>query len=631
VRGSICAPAWRASKIFLWGTILLAACSESPLRSDTKLDGRRTDIYVPWPFPEAGPDSAPPDLYASSTDKCTGAKSITLSSTAVTVTGTTSSAKNEFSSDIRCGEVQGLSGPQRYYRFDLVAGEAYTFTVTPQFGGVFYVFSECAKNLINVDCGSEGATGLFSGAIASGESASETFVAPASGTYYLAVDSASSTEAGSFELTAVEVAAPANASCSSATALALSSGKASVTGTTVGAQNEFQKQVGCGLGVDFDGPQVYYTVSMTAKTWYKLSLTADHSASLYLAGAAGGCKAANIETDCSGLTGTVIPEVQKGATEATAFSPLTSASQLLAVDSLDPKSSGSFTLAVEELSGPGNMVCAGAKKLTLSSSGTVTASGDTSSQLNDLGAFVACGSAPPLLGPQSYYSVDLEKKTYILSLVPSFDAVLAVASSCTTLPTDCSSAGSTGAALIVKSGATGTLTYSPTSAATTLLVVDSSSSQQKGAFQLTVAEHTTPKNGVCASPTRLTLATSPTVELGTTGPLTNDLSGVTCGLSGSFAGPQAYYLVTLVGGSTYTLDLAPESAFDAAIYALPATTSCTATAVSSACTGLASDSVGDGVKESLTIAPTTDTDYLIVVDSWSASEAGSYTLTVSWK
>jgi hypothetical protein len=52
--------------------------------------------------------------------------------------------------------------------------------------------------------------------------------------------------------------------------------------------------------------------------------------------------------------------------------------------------------------------------------------------------------------------------------------------------------------------------------------------------------------------------------------------------------------------------------------------------VNAACKGLASDNLGAGVTESLTISPATTADYLIVVDSWSPSEVGAFTLTISW-
>jgi hypothetical protein len=113
--------------------------------------------------------------------------------------------------------------------------------------------------------------------------------------------------------------------------------------------------------------------------------------------------------------------------------------------------------------------------------------------------------------------------------------------------------------------------------------------------------------------------------------LKNDLAGVDCGsVQGPWLGPQAYYRVALQGGVTYVIELSPEPAFDAALYVFPAATLCETAAVNAACQGLSADVLGVGLKEKLTLTPSASLDYLIVVDSWSPSEVGSFVLTISF-
>ena len=128
----------------------------------------------------------------------------------------------------------------------------------------------------------------------------------------------------------------------------------------------------------------------------------------------------------------------------------------------------------------------------------------------------------------------------------------------------------------------------------------------------------------------LQVGSGPLVIAGDTGPLANDLVGIDCGAgAGEWPGPQAYHRLSLLAGNTYTVELEPEATFDAALYAFEASTPCDSKAVNSACVGLASDNLGGGVVETLTLAPSADGEYVVVVDSWSPSDVGTFTLRVS--
>jgi hypothetical protein len=604
---------------------LAAGCPESPSPRDAA--DLTVDQYS-YTFPDAT-DLLAPDLVAPGSDRCLGAAAITLANGKATVVGTTVGAANEFGTRVRCGEATGFAGPQRYYTLAMTAKTTYSFELKPEFDALLYLFSECSRTLINVDCASGGATGAFSGPIAAKGTGGFAFTPTASGTYVLAVDSASSSSSGTFELLVEERTTAAHAACAGAEALTFTGSSATVQDSTLGAKNEFDT-VTCGLAVTFDGPQLYYTVDLQGGSWYRFTLEPQFYASLYVAASAGGCQAANIEADCGGIGGTVLPAVPAGAKGATAFRPKTSGSYLVVVDSSDANAAGDFVLTVEDFTPPANMTCEDAVPLTLVG-GQVSLSADSSTHLNDLGTVVACGLGQPLVGPQAYYTVDLEVKPYKLLLKPSFAAVLAAGSGCLTLPADCASGGAAGGAVQVPAGAIGSLLLTPTAAGPMVLSVEGTSVAAAGPFTLQVQEHVQPTHGVCTQPKPLTLATSPLEELGDTGPMKNDLLGVSCGHpQGPWPGPQAYYQLSLKGGLSYTVTVIPEPTFDPALYAFVAGTACFPSDVDAACQNLASDVVGAGAQESLTLAPATDTDYVLVVDAWSPSAVGSYTLQVSW-
>ncbi len=613
----------------------LGACEEEP---STKLDGGRDlwlrldggaqDLLPPFSFPEAG-DSASADTTLPGDDHCVGATALTLAGGEGTVSGTTKGAFNEYGLAIRCGGATPLVGPQRYHAVQMTQEKIYRLSLTPQFEASLYLFSQCGADLINVDCASQGATGVLLAGVPRAKTRSVLFTAPATGTYLVAVDSAVGGEAGAYTLGVSELPVPANGRCAAPATVTLSGGQATVKGSTLGAKNELGKQVGCQLGLDFDGPQVYYQVSLSQGTWYRFTLTPSFTAGLYVVSSLAGCTAANLNIDCGGRGGTVLPLVSAGQSEATLFSPLSSGTYLVAVDSLDPSASGDFTLLVEQVLPQAGETCGRASPLVLRGGGA-TVRGDTSALLNDSGAHLACGG-PALVGHQAYHGVFLRDRVYEVTLRPAFNATLATGSSCLSLPADCASGGLTGGAVRVPAGGTGTLTLDGGAAAHQLIVVDSADTAARGKYALQIQEQVTPTNGSCGSPRALPLGGSPTVTRGETGPLKNDLQGVSCGSKhGPFDGPQAYYRLSLLAGQTYRVLLQPEATFDGALYAFPAATPCTAAGVDGACKGLASDRVGAGLLEQVTLAPAADTDYVVAVDAWSPSEVGRYTLTVSW-
>jgi hypothetical protein len=583
----------------------------------------------PFNWPDFG-DMLEPDSKPAENDRCVGSKAVTFTAGKATISATTKGRINEYGDKIRCGESVSFLGPQRYYKISFKTGTTYQFELTPQFEASMYLFSQCNKTLINVDCGSNGATGDLVTKVSAKSTGVMAFKASAAGNYILAVDSIKTDASGSFKLVIKERKTVSYSLCSKAQALTFESGKVTVKDNTLGADNEFATDIHCGMGVDFDGSQLYYSLTLEKGTWYRFDLTPDFLASLYVFNKAGQCLASSIDTDCGGITGTVLPFVTANSTGSTTFSPLTSGSYILAVDSLDPKQAGAFTLIVQKYTPPSNMVCNAAKPLVFSEQ-VASTTGSTKSFINDLGAHVSCGKVLPLVGPQAYYSITLKKEKYELFFKPTFPAVLAIGSSCLTLPVDCGSSGLSGDLLKTNAGAIGTKVFDSPKAGTYVLAVDGTSAAASGTFELQVKPYSTPTNGKCSSPSILSLGTSPVVVLGDTGPLKNDLADIKCdATTGPWNGPQAYYRGPLIQGKSYKVELTPEASFDPALYAFSASADCTSSSIDTGCTGLSSDNVGAGVKEMITIVPNTSEDYYIVVDSWSPSEVGKYSLRLSW-
>ena len=616
----------------LWLVTLcaLAACDDGAGERG-KIPDR--GLYIPLPdfqFPDGG-NVFMPDLITPQSYHCAGAEEIFFKEGAVTVQGTTTGAVNEFAEAINCGAQAPLAGPQRYYRITLTAERTYRFKLSPQFPAALYLTSDCGKNIINVDCASAGVSGAFSGILAPGESDTFFFVAPGTGTYTLAVDSQKPDDAGAFELEILEYSSQPNETCLQAEELAFTGERLQVSGSTLGASNQFNTSITCGLGFALDGPQVYYSAELEQGSWYRFTLAPEFTSTLYVVNRAGNCFPTNVEVDCSGITGTVLPGVPRGAEVSTAFSPLTSDTYIIAVDSADPGTAGAFQLTVEAFTPPDNMICSAAAELPLQG-GQAVVTGDTGRFINDLGSLMSCGGSLPLVGPQAYHALQLKQATYQILLSPGFDARIALGTSCPTLPVDCGTSGLTGTLFSAAAGSTGSLLFPAPQAGPYFIAVDSAASDESGPYTLRIQEYHPPGNGACQTPDPVQLSVSPAAAAGNTGALSNDLDGVDCGdLQGPWSGPQAYYRALLEAGRTYTVELSPEAGFDAALYAFSADTPCGPAEVNAACQGLASDTLGVGVKESLTISPAVSGEYILVVDSWSLSEVGQFSLQISWQ
>ncbi len=136
---------------------------------------------------------------------CAKAQAVALTSgQTTTLLGNTAMFANEFGSQIFCNNYSTVYvGKQAYYKFSLVAGQSYTFSLKPKFKNArFYIFDgSCKPADINLDCGSGGKTGAVSANSYYYNTVSVTFKPTKTGTYHLAVDSTTQTAAGPFVLT----------------------------------------------------------------------------------------------------------------------------------------------------------------------------------------------------------------------------------------------------------------------------------------------------------------------------------------------------------------------------------------------------------------------------------------------
>ena len=502
---------------------LCVACSDdtttapdgAPLEAGSDLQNREAgadlaheagaDVGADGPAADAlSPDAPAPDLYISdgplppSHSWCASPKALPLSGGTGSASGTTAGAADQFPT-VNCGNPNGpWAGPQLFYKVALAANTAYRAQLTPGsgFDAALYAFpasAGCTAAAVDSACAA-----FNSDVIASGAAGVEKLtIKPAkAGDWILAVDSHSKTAAGTFSLVVGEHTPPANTTCAKASELKLTAGKGSVSGDTGDATNEYGSAVACGGTAYMSGPQLYYKVALTAKQPYKLSLTSSFFGYLYAFPQNSCGSVSSINTAC-GTSGSGVKTgpVGPGVAGTTIFTPTTSGTFVVVVDSASSLHGGPFTLAVSTFTAAKNGKCADAQALSLTG-GKASVSGDTTGIKNEHSS-VKCGGTYALNGSQLYYKVALDAaKTYRLALTPAaFSGYVHVTpgDSCTKdgkkLDDACASKGKTGGvAGPVGPGQTGALYFTPAKGGSHIITVDSLGGGQSGAFSLEVDE-----------------------------------------------------------------------------------------------------------------------------------------------
>ncbi len=565
----------------------------------------------------------------------------------VTLSGSTDSVANEFGTAINCGQAYyTYAGGQLYYKVRMTAGKTYRVTLSPQFTAAMYLFgTTCTAPAINADCGSGGLTGDLLSYVSSGYSGFIDFKPTVTGDYTIAVDSrqSSSYYSGAFTLTVEDYQAPDNTTCAKAKTIALTAGgSVTVSGTTAGVSNEYTN-VRCGSSYQMNGGQVYYRIYLTAGKTYKVSLSPQFYAYLYLFGTT--CGAGAIDADCAsgGVSGDFSGAIYSGNTGAIVFKPTTSGNYTIAVDSTSTSSyyQGAFSLTVEEHTPPANSTCATARAVTLPASGAATVTGDTTGLANEFGSQINCGysSYYNFVAPQLYYEVTLDAaKSYKFTLTPSYYSVLYVFSdtcSPAQIDADCRSNGTSGGYVMSYAGQSRSLIFSPPTSGTYKFAVDSYNSSYTGAFTVTIAPFAVASNRTCSSAQAVVLPASgaATITGDTTGATNEFGTAINCGsLYNIFRGDQLYYKVRL-GAQATTFQLTP-TYYYAYLYVFRDSAACDWAKINADCGS--AGSYGDvsgyatpATPGTLSFTPAAAGDYIVAVDSTSSRDFGTFTLEIS--
>ena len=422
---------------------------------------------------------------------CTGAKALTFTSGKAKVTGDTSLATNTVKITSSTGSCTGVAvlGSDLWYKLSAKAGKKYSITVTPStspsYNVAYMVLPACATT------GAKCITGADSGY--SGTKESGTFTPSTTGDYYIVITSRYTPKQysyanGTFTLEVAETVAPtkpANDTCAAATALTLTSGSTTVTGDNSAATNTMSvasSSSSCTSKV-IKGGDMFYSLVTKVNQEYQVTLTPGTGFNGAIA----------VLSKCDATGAACVKGVDSGASataESVTFKATSTGPYIIAVTSQYAPGatygSGTFSLKVAEYTTPAGETCTTAKAMTFTS-GTATATGDTTNFANDLNMSSAkCGSTTAYSTPgnDEFHKVTLKaNQKYTVTLTPAstFDAAVYAFSGCNKPKTTC-----LGVHDPIGSGKVATITFTPTTAGTYFIGVDSYSSSSKGKYTLTV-------------------------------------------------------------------------------------------------------------------------------------------------
>ena len=636
---------------------------------DTAADDMAADIATDTAASDAASDTATTAdaAVALSNGTCAKAATIPMVAGKGMIVGDTTGYTDEFSGGVKCSRFPNttattiMDGAQAYYKFTAKANQAYRITTTASFYSYTYVFtsSACTAAAISTDCQSDGATGIFSSSLSANKNEPLYYIAKTAGDVYVVVDTTytGSSYEGSHSVMVEEMATPLNTKCSTAQAVTLTAGKATIKGDIDGviAPDEFGATVACpssSSSYQMDGPNLYYKFPVSVGKAYTLKLSAlsiDYIRLFYFTSTS--CSASTISTDCqsSGATGGGLSSsAYPGTDQELLFIPSTSGTLTFALDYTSLSYHGQFQVEIEEVTAPTNTKCANAQTVTLTG-GKAVVKGDTkysSDEFSGLNCKVVGSSSntSTLSGRQLYYKwATVKDQWYKLTLNPTdyyMYLYVFTSSACTeaAIETDCQSGGATGNAIgYVYDGEPESLYFKAPSTGTAYFGVDYSSSglSYSSAFEVTLEEFTLPTNGTCANAETITLTAGKGSVMGDTGPVItpDEFSTLACGTSSSaLDGPQAYYQVGLTANQNYLFTLASDSAL--AIYAYLFTNTCTLATIQSDCQsagtsgGFTSSSIGPKEAISVSFKPAASATYKIGVDSYASTAYGGFTLAV---
>ena len=457
------------------------------------------------------------------------------------------------------------------------------------------------------------------------------------GTYFVVLDTGLNSTPGPLSLSITVSAptqAPANDICTSATAVLTNGTNQTVTGNTLGANDNY--------GTDTCSPNsgkdlVYsFTTSQARMFTAELSFAADAGlgvASLHVWSAAG-CQAdagmplgANFKA-CS------MP-VTLNQPAKLVVSSLPAGSYLLVVDADTTGGlAGNFSLDLKlDAPAASSATSCGNPGMLTFSNGHAQVSGNTGTGASTFTA-ANCAVAETGTGADSVYAMTLPASGAVQGTFTARVQVtsqnLAELKPAVVVRSTCASG--TGSELACATGNAGTnygaravLTgLQPTS--TYYVWVDSAKADARsGPYTVDVLLGSAKTNESCSAPATLPLNASVSAD---TLAATNDASlsgswytGGSCALANEYdAGDLVYQFTTTTAGS-YRVSVIPEMGFDASV------------AVLSSCAANACVAFGDpgsvGLEDSVTFAATAQTTYFVVVDAFAADQRGGFILSVS--
>ena len=440
-----------------------------------------------------------------------------------------------------------------------------------------------------------------------------------------------------------------NGTCATASPITLTGGKATVSGNTLGAANQYGTSVNCSGVQPLKGPQAYYKVALAKGQSIKLRLSPTFNAALYVFGEAACASASQVDAACAsaGVSGDALLGIAAGTAETLAFTAPAAGNYVIAVDSLAPAVGGQFSLSLDLFTPSLNGTCATAEAVTLTG-GAASLGGDTSGIKDEHSTLTCSPHAGALNGPQVYYQVSLTSGAlHRFELMPNFDARMYIfpKSACGSLSSITAACGSSGisgdTSTKCPGGSVDALYFNPGSTGPYILAVDSMDRLEAGTFSMNISTVPPTTNSTCAKAQVLTLTGATATVTSDTCTASDEYSALTCGLFGSSSltlnGPQLYYRVALTASKNYKLSLTTTTR-GGALYVVPQTTCSNAAAIQIACSS--KGSTGDAkiapyaATTTLSFTPSVGGDHLIAVDAPKVPVAGlttcgQFTLTVT--
>ncbi len=544
------------------------------------------------------------EAKAPKNDTCAGATTLAFPAgkMSITETGNTLFAKNAVSLTSTGCTKNTSGGADVFYKINLVKGTLYKFELdASSFNASMYIFSDCSKVAGSCVKGADEWTSLEE---------EISFTPTATKDYYIGVDGRASTDKGSFKLTIDKFNKPKNDTCATAAKLTFTGTKATGSGHTIGATNTVKlASTGC-TKKDTEGPDVFYSMSLTGGKTYKIKVTP----------ASGYDAAAYVLSSCTNPTSACVSgsdTASSGSAEAFAFSPKTTGTYYLVVDTSYAATSsyamGKFTLEVEEFKAPKNDSCNTPEKMTWTA-GKATASGDTSKATNQVSFASSSGCTDTKgAGTDLFYSVDVTAgKMYqvdVATTTTTYDLAAYAFRSCSAPLTTC--LGGSDNAL---SGKTETFVIKPKTTGPVIIGVDGYSATKAGKFTVSVKEVQGAKNDTCKTAKKITLVGGKATVKDKKVIATNDLKK--CGTTALDA-TDLWYKFTPVVGNKYKITFKPITN-GGRFGVWDGSHNCVASAVQTACGVLGSVFVTSGSSDSLTITAKGG-DIYFVADGLSSS------------